>query len=102
MARIECCGRRQSQQLGLDADHLPPEVRLWHLTADAAGQDRVADERVVRDHEADAARRVPWGVQDLDLELAEVELVAVDQVAVRRAQELLGVGGVDPGLASGD
>ena len=57
---------------------------------------------MVRDHEADAARRVPWGVQDLDLELAEVELVAVDEVAVRRAEELLRVGGVDPGLPAGD
>src|SRR5439155_1190925 len=37
-----------------------------------------------------------------DLELAEVELVAVQEIAVSRAEELLGVGGVDPGLAPRD
>ena len=36
-----------------------------------------------------------------ELELAELELVAVDQVVVRRAQELLGVGRVEGGLAAG-
>jgi len=40
-------------------------------------------------------------VQDLELELPELELVAVQQVAVRGAQELFGVGGVDAGLAAG-
>ncbi len=41
-------------------------------------------------------------VHDLDLELSEIQLVAIDQVAVGGAQELLGVGRVDAGLAARD
>ena len=43
----------------------------------------------------------PGRVEDRQLELAELELVAVDEVLVRRAKELLGVGRVEGGLAAG-
>ena len=102
MARVEGGGRRQAQQLGADAHHLPAQVGLRCLPADPSRQDGVADERVVGDDEANAARRVARGVQDLELELAEVQLIAVEQVVVGGPQELLGVGGVDAGLAAGD
>src|SRR2546428_2879396 len=91
VAGIERGGEGEPQQARADAHHLAAKVRLRHLATDAAGQDRVADKRVVRDHQANAARRVAGRVNDRHLELAEIELVFVDEVAVGRAQELLGV-----------
>src|SRR5258706_15814167 len=73
---------------------------VWHLATDATGQDRVAYEGVVRDDQANAARRVPGGVDDRHLEVAELELVAVDEITVGRAQELFGVSRVDCGLTA--
>ena len=101
MARVEGGRRRQSQQPGADAHHLPAKVGLRSLAADPAGQYGVADESVVGHHEANAARRVPGRVQHSDLELAEVQLITVEQVAVGGPQELLGVGGVDAGQPAG-
>src|SRR5207237_494517 len=75
---------------------------LVHLASDAPGEDGGAHKRMVRDHVANASWRVAWSVQGGELELAELELVTIDQVAVRRAQELLGVGGMDGGLAAGE
>src|SRR5439155_4194468 len=100
VARIERCRKWEPQQARADAHNLAAKVRLGHLAADAAGQDRVADKRVVRDHQANAARRVAGRVDDRHLELAEIELVFVDEVAVGRAQELLGVSRMDGGLAT--
>src|SRR5439155_445629 len=101
VAGVEGGGRRQPQKLGADAHHLPAEVGLGHLPPDAAGKDRVADECMVGDDEAHAPRRMARCVHDLDLELAKPELIAVDQIPVRGAQELFGVGRVDAGLAGG-
>src|SRR5207253_4987041 len=60
---VEGCRERQLQQLGSDAHHLTSDVRLRHLAPDTTGQDGVAHERVVRDHVADASRRVAWRVE---------------------------------------
>ena len=98
---VEGGGQRQPQELGPDAHHLAAEIGLRRLLANPAREDRVADERVVGDHEANTSRRVARRVKDGELELAELELVAVEQVAVGRAQELLGVGRVKRGLAAG-
>src|SRR5205085_4802330 len=102
VARVEGRGQRQLQQLGADAHHLTAEIGLGHLASDAPGEDGVAHKRMVRDHVANASWRVAWRVQGGELELAELELVTIDQVAVRRSQELLGVGGMDGGLAAGE
>ena len=102
MAWVEGRRERQLQQLGSDAHHLTSEVRLRHLPADATGEDGVAHERVVRDHVANASWRVAGRVERGELELAELELVTIQQVAVGRAQELLGVGAMNRGLAAGD
>src|SRR5579859_7604932 len=101
MPGIQRRGERQLQQLGADAHHLAAQVRLRRLLADAAGEDRVADEGMVGDDVADAARRVAWRVHDRDLELAELELVAVEEVTVGGPKELLGVQGVQRGLPAG-
>src|SRR5207248_7526213 len=92
---------RQAKEPGADAHHLPAQVGLRHLAADAAGQDRVAHKRMIGDQEADAPGSMAGRVQHLDLELAELELVAVEEVAVGRAQELLGVGRMNAGLSAG-
>src|SRR3989442_14715946 len=94
MSRIERRRQRQLEQLGSDAHHLPAEVGLRGLLADAARKDRVADEGVVGDDETNAAGRMAGRMQNRELELPELELVAIRQVAVGGAQELLGIGGV--------
>src|SRR5439155_27307772 len=81
---------------------LPSEIRPWELWADATGEHRVHQERVVRDDGANASWRVAGRVERGELELAELELVTIQQVAVGRAQELLGVGAMNRGLAAGD
>src|ERR1700730_12905188 len=73
MAGVQRSRERQAQQLGADAHHLPSQVGLWCLLADAARQDCVADECVVRDHEAHASGSVARSVYDRELELAELE-----------------------------
>src|SRR3989442_8284402 len=94
MSRIERRRQRQLEQLGSDAHHLPAEVGLRGVLADAARKDRVADEGVVGDDEANAAGRMARGMQNREVELPKLELVAIRQVAVSGAKELLAIGGV--------
>src|SRR6266446_6431907 len=101
VAGVEGCRWRQAQQLGADAHHLAAQVGLGRLLTDSARKDRVAHERVVRDDVADAARRMTWCVHDCELELAELDLIAIEQVAIGRPEELFGVGRMNRGLAAG-
>src|SRR3989475_11907029 len=94
MSRIKRCRQRQLEQLGSDAHHLSADVGLRGLLADAARKDRVADEGVVGDDEANAAGRMARRMQNRELELPKLKLVAIRQVAVSGAKELLGIGGV--------
>src|SRR6202171_683615 len=58
MPRVKRGREWQTQQLGPDAHHLPPKIRFGRLLADASCPQRVADEGVVGDEEANAAWRV--------------------------------------------